>query len=77
MKFRCSMVKLEICRASFLAYDQFSADNSGEWDPEFDMIDPCGLGRSVSQRFVEVVMGIQQGNTSRGDPVEYLPADSG
>lgn len=44
--------------------------------PEFDLVDPCGLGRSISQRFVEVVMGVAQPSAPTGDPVEFLPADS-
>ncbi|CAM1507150.1 Fc.00g067910.m01.CDS01 [Cosmosporella sp. VM-42] len=76
MALRCAAPRLRICRASFLAYDLYLwEDTLGH--PEFDLIDPCGLGRSVSQRFVEVVMGIQQPDmSSTGDSVKYLPRDS-
>lgn len=72
---RLSTPRLRICRASFLAYDVYV------WDEvpgicDYDLIDPSGLGRSISQRFVEVVMGIRQPNMPTGDPVEYLPQDS-
>ena len=57
MALRSAAPRLRICRASFLAYDVYLwEDVPGH--PEFDLLDPCGLGRSVSQRFVEVVMGI-------------------
>lgn len=75
MSLRASMSRLRLCRASFLAYDQYLGDEL-PCQAEFDLIDPCGLGRSVSQRFVEVVMGIRQPCTPSGDPVEFLPADS-
>lgn len=75
MELRCLMPNLRICRASFLAYDHYLRDDAAR-HPEFDLIDPCGLGRSISQRFVEVIMGIRQPNMPSGEPVEYLPADS-
>ena len=75
MELRSMMPNLRICRASFLAYDHYLRDDAGR-HPEFDLIDPCGLGRSVSQRFVEVISGIRQPNMPSGDSVEFLPADS-
>ncbi|KAF4122524.1 hypothetical protein GMORB2_7516 [Geosmithia morbida] len=42
--------------------------------PDFDFADPSGLGRSISQRFVEVVMGIRQPPSPSGEPVDFLPA---
>lgn len=75
MELRSLAPNLRICRASFLAYDHYMRDDSA-WHPEFDLIDPCGLGRSVSQRFIEVVMGIRQPSMPTGEPVEFLPADS-
>ncbi|KAK0392310.1 hypothetical protein NLU13_1806 [Sarocladium strictum] len=75
MALRGSLRKLSICRASFLAYDLYLREEI-PGHPEFDLIDPCGIGRSVSQRFVEVVMGIHQPNMPNGSPVEFLPADS-
>lgn len=74
MELRCAAPQLRICRASFLGYDFYIREEVST-HPEFDLIDPCGLGRSISQRFVETVTGIQQPNMPSGDPVEYLPAD--
>ena len=74
MIFRSAMTRLRICRASFLAYDQYLRDDLQGY-PEFDLIDPSGLGRSVSQRFVEIVMGIRQPSPT-GEPIQYLPFDS-
>ncbi|KND90149.1 hypothetical protein TOPH_05132 [Tolypocladium ophioglossoides CBS 100239] len=74
MALRCAVPHLRICRASFLAYDHYLRDNvSGS--PEFDIADPCSLGRSISQRFVEVVTGVRQPNAPSGEPIEYLPRD--
>ncbi|KAG5985217.1 hypothetical protein E4U55_000040 [Claviceps digitariae] len=72
MSLRAAAPRLRICRASFLAYDHYIREDMS-MQPEFDFIDPCGLGRSVSQRFVEVVMGVHQPNMPSGEPVEYLP----
>ncbi|KAF4510637.1 hypothetical protein G6O67_002512 [Ophiocordyceps sinensis] len=74
MTLRCAARRLRVCRASFLAYDHYlREDMPGE--PEFDLSDPCDIGRTISQRFVEVVTGISQPNTPAGDAVEYLPRD--
>ncbi|GFP56365.1 hypothetical protein TASIC1_0006053500 [Trichoderma asperellum] len=75
MMLRCTMPNLRICRASFLGYDLYIREDLNT-SPEFDLIDPCGLARSLSQRFVEVVMGIRQPATPSGELVEYLPQDS-
>lgn len=75
MALRCAAPQLRVCRASFLAYDHYLREDMPT-HPEFDLIDPCGLGRSISQRFVEVVMGIRQPTTATKEPVEYLPADA-
>ncbi|RYC93391.1 hypothetical protein BFJ63_vAg3700 [Fusarium oxysporum f. sp. narcissi] len=75
MALRCATPHLRICRASFLAYDHYMLEDMPT-QPEFDLIDPCGLGRSISQRFVEVVMGIRQPTALTKDAVEYLPADA-
>ncbi|GAB0136471.1 hypothetical protein EsDP_00004771 [Epichloe bromicola] len=74
LSLRAAAPKLRICRASFLAYDHYLREDMSV-QPDFDLIDPCGLGRSVSQRFVEVVMGIHQPNMSSGEPVEFFPQD--
>ncbi|KAI5466707.1 hypothetical protein BGZ63DRAFT_497783 [Mariannaea sp. PMI_226] len=75
MALRCAAPHLRVCRASFLGYDRYLREDVPNI-PEFDFVDPCGLGRGITQRFVEVVMGIQQPNMPNGDPVEYLPANS-
>ncbi|KAF4978022.1 hypothetical protein FZEAL_5529 [Fusarium zealandicum] len=75
MALRCATPHLRICRASFLAYDLYLRDEM-PGQTEFDLIDPCGLSRSISQRFVEVVMGIRQPASTTKDPVDYLPADT-
>lgn len=72
MSLRAAAPRLRICRASFLAYDHYFREDMSV-QPEFDFIDPCGLGRSISQRFVEVVMGVHQPNMPSGGPVEYYP----
>ncbi|KAG5926978.1 hypothetical protein E4U42_002756 [Claviceps africana] len=72
MSLRAAAPRLRICRASFLAYDHYFREDISV-QPDFDIIDPCGLGRSISQRFVEVVMGVHQPNMPSGEAVEYLP----
>ncbi|KAG6311412.1 hypothetical protein E4U44_004329 [Claviceps purpurea] len=72
MRVRAATPRLKVCRASFLAYDHYLREDIA-MPPEFDLIDPCGLGRSVSQRFVEVVLGVHQPNSPTGEPVLYYP----
>ncbi|KAF7545372.1 hypothetical protein G7046_g9580 [Stylonectria norvegica] len=74
MALRCNTPHLRVCRAAFLAYDLYLREDIAG-DTMFDFTDPSGLSRSISQRFVEVVMGISQPNTTRGDLVDYLPRD--
>ncbi|PHH86356.1 hypothetical protein CDD83_10374 [Cordyceps sp. RAO-2017] len=76
MALRCAAPQLRVCRASFLAYDHYIRDDVHS-NPDFDLHDPCGLGRSISQRFVEVVAGIRQPDAPSGSPVEYLARDPG
>ncbi|KAJ0166887.1 hypothetical protein CTA2_5425 [Colletotrichum tanaceti] len=75
---RDSCPKLEICRASFLGYDLYTRDDlppsPAPSPPDFDFVDPCGLGRSIAQRFVEVALGYHQPPQADGSPVCYLPA---
>ncbi|OLN81102.1 hypothetical protein CCHL11_09688 [Colletotrichum chlorophyti] len=77
MTVRESCPHLQICRASFLGYDLYTRDDlppsPASSSPEFDFIDPCGLGRTVAQRFVEVVLGYDQPPQPDGTPVCYLP----
>ncbi|KAK1839777.1 hypothetical protein CCHR01_17602 [Colletotrichum chrysophilum] len=78
MTIRESCPKLQICRASFLGYDLYTRDDlppsPAPSSPDFDFIDPCGLGRSIAQRFVEVALGYAQPPAMDGSPVSYLPA---
>ena len=75
MALKAAAPHLRICRAAFLGYDHYLREDL-PGHPSFDLIDPCGLGRSLSQRFVEVVSGIRQPNTADGQVVEYFPRDS-
>ncbi|KJZ73584.1 hypothetical protein HIM_07140 [Hirsutella minnesotensis 3608] len=75
MALRSAARRLRVCRASFLAYDHYLREDAFS-NPEFDLIDPCNLGRNISQRFVEVVSGIRQPDAPLGEVVEYLPRDS-
>ncbi|PFH57245.1 hypothetical protein XA68_15316 [Ophiocordyceps unilateralis] len=74
MALRRAAPRLRVCRASYLAYDYYMRDDANS-HPDLDLVDPCSLGRNLSQRFVEVVNGICQPNTATGDPVQYLPRD--
>ncbi|KAJ3958036.1 hypothetical protein N0V92_005401 [Colletotrichum tropicale] len=78
MTIRESCPKLQTCRASFLGYDLYTRDDlppsPAPSSPDFDFIDPCGLGRSIAQRFVEVALGYAQPPAMDGSPVSYLPA---
>lgn len=75
---RESCPNLQICRASFLGYDLYTRDDlppsPAPSSPDFDFIDPCGLGRSIAQRFVELVLGYVQPPQPDGSPVCYFPA---
>lgn len=75
MRFRALMPNLRVCRCSYLGYKLFVDDDSATCD-EFDYLDPSGLGRSVSQRFVEVLMGIRQPRLLSGDPLFMHPHDA-
>lgn len=78
MTVRDSCPNLQTCRASFLGYDLYTRDDlpplPAASPPDFDFVDPCGLGRSVAQRFVEVALGYAQPPQLDGTPVCYLPA---
>ena len=76
MELRSLLPRLRVCRASFLAYDHYLRDDIITQHPDFDLIDPCDLYRSVSQRFVEVITGIEQPKSVGGGPVVYIPADA-
>ncbi|KAM0287792.1 hypothetical protein ACHAQH_000324 [Verticillium albo-atrum] len=85
MQFRALAPNLKIVRASFLGYDHLLHDDllaghalpSEAASPDFDFLDPSGLGRSLAQRFVEVTLGYAQtpSPTPSAKPVVYLPED--
>jgi hypothetical protein len=64
---------LRVCRVSSLGYDMYLLGSKPDVMPANDIEDPSGLGRSLEQRFVEVVMGYKQPYAADGSPVEYLP----
>ncbi|KAI5925408.1 hypothetical protein F4810DRAFT_660431 [Camillea tinctor] len=72
------ILDLRVCRASNLGYDRY-LDSS--WAkplsevPKYDVVDPCGLSRSLSQRFVEVVLGMKQPDAPDGSPIVHLPPE--
>ncbi|KAI1505281.1 hypothetical protein F5X99DRAFT_416061 [Biscogniauxia marginata] len=69
---------LRVCRATNLGYDQYLDGARGDppyEGPTYDLADPCGLSRSLSQRFVEAVMGMKQPDAPDGSPVVYLPPE--
>ncbi|KAI0136357.1 hypothetical protein BJ170DRAFT_601449 [Xylariales sp. AK1849] len=68
-------IQLRVCRVTNLGYDQYLVGAKPAQMPIYDLEDPCGLGRSLDQRFVEAIMGIQQPNAPDGSPVEYWPED--
>ncbi|KAI1641178.1 hypothetical protein F4809DRAFT_587620 [Biscogniauxia mediterranea] len=69
---------LRVCRATNLGYDRYL---DGTWArplneaPTYDIADPCGLSRSLSQRFVEVVFGMKQPDAPDGSPIIHLPPE--
>lgn len=80
VRFRQMRNRLRVCRASNLGYDQYFRDVGAGTEAvsetgSHDLQDPCGLGRSLEQRFVEVVLGHHQPPAPDGSPVDYLPAD--
>ncbi len=75
MRFRALMPKLRICRCSHLTYNLLLMDETPIRET-FDYADPAGIGRSVSQRFVEVVMGLRQPRLPSGEPMYFLPHDA-
>ncbi|KAH9887857.1 hypothetical protein F4778DRAFT_756453 [Xylariomycetidae sp. FL2044] len=67
---------LRVCRVSNLGYDVYSFSEHAQQPPyTFDTEDPCGLGRSLEDRFVEVCSGLRQPDDPDGNPVAYLPAE--
>ncbi|KAM3551512.1 hypothetical protein MY1884_007686 [Beauveria asiatica] len=74
MRFRALMPKLRICRCSYLNYKVLTGAGLPHCH-DFDYSDPSGLGRSVSQRFVEVVTGVRQPRLPSGEPAYMRPHD--
>lgn len=81
-------VQLRVCRVANLGYDQYvmgeellaehsnsSGGSSGSGAATYDLADPCGLSRSLEQRFVEVAMGVEQPATADGAAVVYYPEE--
>ncbi|KAI1077087.1 hypothetical protein F5B20DRAFT_553169 [Whalleya microplaca] len=67
--------QLRVCRATNLGYDQYVIGEELLHTPAHDLADPCGLGRTLEQRFVEVATGIKQPDAPDGTPVAYWPDD--
>ncbi|KAI4598370.1 hypothetical protein KJ359_002779 [Pestalotiopsis sp. 9143b] len=69
-------IKLRVCRVTNIGYDQYNVGlRPSEW-PEYDLHDPTGRGRSLDQRFVEVVMGIKQSRSAQEGDIEYWPEEA-
>ncbi|KAK7951430.1 uncharacterized protein PG986_007158 [Apiospora aurea] len=68
-------LRLRVCRVASLGYDQYVIGEEPHPMPGYDLEDPSGLGRTLEQRFVEVVSGIQQPDAPDGSPVAYWPEE--
>ena len=75
MRFRALMPKLRICRCSKLDYRLYLHAEKPICET-FDRADPAAIGRPLSQRFVEVVMGHRQPRLPSGEPIFYHSHDS-
>lgn len=68
--------QLRVCRVANLGYDQYiMGEEPHDSTATYDLQDPCGLSRSLEQRFVEVATGIQQPPTPSGVPLIYYPEE--
>ncbi|KAJ4150794.1 hypothetical protein LMH87_011528 [Akanthomyces muscarius] len=74
MRFRALMPKLRICRCSKLDYRLYLHAEKPICET-FDRADPAAIGRPLSQRFVEVVMGHRQPRLPSGEPIFYHSHD--
>lgn len=72
MRFRALMPKLRTCRCSYLSYSLY-VNGTNPICGDFDYSDPAGLGRSLSQRFVEVVTGTRQPRLPSGEAMVFYP----
>lgn len=68
-------LRLRVCRVSSLGYDQYVIGEEPHPMLGYDLEDPSGLGRTLEQRFVEVVSGIQQPDGPDCSPVAYWPEE--
>ncbi|KAI1865448.1 uncharacterized protein JN550_008205 [Neoarthrinium moseri] len=68
-------VQLQVCRATNLGYDQYLVGLEPAAWSNYDLVDPSGLGRSLEERFVEVVTGVKQPSNVDGSTVEYWPEE--
>lgn len=66
-------LQLRVCRVASLDYNYYFRNAAPASRLAYDFADPCFLGRTLDQRFVEVVMGIKQPDAPDGTPVVYLP----
>ncbi|KAI5865165.1 hypothetical protein GGS23DRAFT_594712 [Durotheca rogersii] len=64
-------MRLRVCEAAYLGYDQFVMDEEPANDANYDLADPCGLARTLEERFVEVATGVEQPRGADGSPVAY------
>ncbi|KAI0844110.1 hypothetical protein F5Y00DRAFT_211193 [Daldinia vernicosa] len=67
--------QLRVCRVANLGYDQYVMSDNPLNSAEYDTVDPCGLGRCIEQRFVEVATGVKQPAAPDGSPVAYFPEE--
>ncbi|KAI1660875.1 hypothetical protein F4813DRAFT_266526 [Daldinia decipiens] len=67
--------QLRVCRVANLGYDQYVMSDNPLNSAEYDTVDPCGLGRCLEQRFVEVATGVKQPAAPDGSPVAYFPEE--
>ncbi|KAJ3472404.1 hypothetical protein NLG97_g11015 [Lecanicillium saksenae] len=72
MTFRAMMPKLRVCRCAHLRYALF-LEGTSTVSEAFDRADPSGAGRSIAQRFVEVVTGLRQPPLPSGEPAFFHP----
>ncbi|KAI2607091.1 uncharacterized protein GGS25DRAFT_494329 [Hypoxylon fragiforme] len=73
-------MQLRVCRVANLGYDQYVVGEEPSVEDNsvgatYDLLDPTGLSRSFSQRFVEVATGVRQPFANDGTPVTYYPED--
>ncbi|KAI0160985.1 hypothetical protein GGR52DRAFT_576397 [Hypoxylon sp. FL1284] len=70
---RLACPRLRVCRVSRIGYDHYDVDPRRA--RAYDLADPCGLSRSLEERFLEVVWGVPQPPAPDGSPVVYYPQE--